>query len=291
MSQGRTSWEPKRWVDGASDAPPALQHGLRDAQALDVAPERIAKLAQRLGVGGGAAGLGVGVMGSSAAAVEAAVPASGVVAYKLWAYLSGAVALSGLALFVWSEATTSARPETNAADVVALQESVLPASEPRAIEPPVAAPTPVGAVAAQVGVEPVILDVNAKAPVLDPAKRPSRRGASAVTATESRPASQLTAARETLAKPRAALDPRAELAILNVAQDALAQAPRRALTLAEDHAQKFPEGVFAQEREVIAIGALLKLQRSDDASSRGRAFLAAFPTSTHAPRVQQMLGE
>jgi len=284
MSHGRTSWDPKRWVDGASDAPPALQPGLRDAQTLDVDPNRVAKLAERLGVGGGAAGLGVGVMGSSAAAVEAAVPASGVVAYKLWAYLSGAVALSGFSLFVWSEATTAAPPETNVAEVIALQESVTPVAEP-------AKPELVGTLAAQVGVEPVILDANVKAPVSDPVAQPSSRGASTVAVTENRPASPRRAAPEASSKARAALDPRAELAILNVAQDALAQAPRRALTLAEDHAEKFPEGVFAQEREVIAIGALLKLQRSDDATSRGRAFLAAFPTSTHAPRVQQMLGE
>lgn len=279
MSHGRTSWDPKRWVDGASDAPPALQPGLRDAQALDVDPDRVAKLAERLGVGGGAAALGVGVMGTTAAAV----PASGVVAYKLWAYLSGAVALSGVALVIWSEATTAAAaPETNVAEVIALQESVTRVAEPPKSEL-------VGTLAAPVGVEPVILDANAKAPVS--VVQPSLRVASTTAATENRPASPRRVAPEASAKARAVLDPRAELAILNVAQDALAQAPRRALTLAEDHAEKFPEGVFAQEREVIAIGALLKLQRSHDANSRGRAFLAAFPTSTHAPRVQQMLGE
>lgn len=289
MSHGRTSWDPKRWVDGASDAPPALQPGLRDAQALDVDPDRVAKLAERLGVGGGAAALGVGVMGSGLAAVEAAGPASSVVAYKLWAYLSGAVALSGLALYVWGEATAASATEINRADVVALHESETPAAEPLVAEPQAAEPTLVGLGAAQPEGAPVVLE-RRRAPVPDPAPPTSHR-ASGLSATENPPVSQRRWAAEAPAKPRAVLDPREELAILNQAQDALARAPRRALTLAEDHAEKFPEGVFAQEREVIAIGALLKLQRSHDATSRGRAFLATFPTSTHAPRVQQMLGE
>ena len=50
-----------------------------------------------------------------------------------------------------------------------------------------------------------------------------------------------------------------ELTLVTTAQSSLASSPSRALALAEEHARRFPEGALAQEREVVAITALLHL--------------------------------
>lgn len=49
---------------------------------------------------------------------------------------------------------------------------------------------------------------------------------------------------------------------------------------------RFPEGVLAQEREVVAIEALARAGKSADASSRAKAFLQKYPTSPHAAKVR-----
>lgn len=81
-----------------------------------------------------------------------------------------------------------------------------------------------------------------------------------------------------------------EIALLNRAQRALATDPRNALSLTERHAQQFPRGVLAQEREFIAIEALLSLGRSREAASRATRFRADFPGSAHLRRLDMLLG-
>jgi len=85
-------------------------------------------------------------------------------------------------------------------------------------------------------------------------------------------------------------DPLAELGLLDEAQRALETDPARALARAEVHRRRFPGGQYAQEREVIAIEALLELERFAAAEQRVRAFLRRFPASSHAVRVSR-LGE
>lgn len=270
MSPRRSSLEPRRWSEATSDAPEALRAALQDARDTNVGSERVARLAERLGVDSGAAA-GVGLSSVGAAGLGTA---SAVVSYKLWAYLSGVVAVSAVSIVMWSSLGPLDALDAHAAVATADVQDVLPSvadrDAPAVLQRthPSSAPLPVIARAKP--------SVDVSRPVAHLASR--RR----------LPTSADGPATETA---RGSPDPQAELTILNRAQDALAQAPRRALTLAEDHARAFPRGVFAQEREVIAIEALIKLQRSDDATARGRAFLATFPTSTHAPRVQHMLGE
>jgi hypothetical protein len=82
-----------------------------------------------------------------------------------------------------------------------------------------------------------------------------------------------------------------EVAILNRAQRIVARDPAGALSLAEDHARRFPSGALAQEREFIAIEALLGLGRRAEASARAAQFRAAFPGSAHARRLDLLLGD
>jgi hypothetical protein len=81
----------------------------------------------------------------------------------------------------------------------------------------------------------------------------------------------------------------AELTLLASAQDALASNPEVALSLAESHAARFPHAVMVQEREVIAIEALLRLGRVEAARARADRFYRAFPRSAHRARIESLL--
>jgi hypothetical protein len=86
--------------------------------------------------------------------------------------------------------------------------------------------------------------------------------------------------------PRAATAPRpSEAALLQKAQAALQQSPARALELTRRHQARFPQGVLAQEREVIAIEALRRLGRHDAAQARAAAFERRYSGSVHRPRL------
>ena len=88
----------------------------------------------------------------------------------------------------------------------------------------------------------------------------------------------------------AASDPRAELELLRRARRALAAEPQRALALTDDHAQRFAEGVFAQERELIAIEALARDGSTKAARTRAARFRASYPRSAHFERLRMLLG-
>jgi hypothetical protein len=86
-----------------------------------------------------------------------------------------------------------------------------------------------------------------------------------------------------------ASDPDAEVGLLQRAQDALSSDPARSLALASEHARRFPKGMLAEEREVLAIEALMKLGRSDEANARASRFRATYPSSTHLPRIESVV--
>lgn len=77
-----------------------------------------------------------------------------------------------------------------------------------------------------------------------------------------------------------------EPALLEQARRALSASPATALALAGQHAARFPHGVLAQEREVIAIEALRRLGRNAEADRRAAAFARAFPGSAHQRMVE-----
>jgi hypothetical protein len=76
-----------------------------------------------------------------------------------------------------------------------------------------------------------------------------------------------------------------EADLLQSAQAALRSNPRRALALTREHRRRFPNGALAQEREVIAIEALSKLGRTDDARGRAGRFKQQYPNSAHQRKV------
>ena len=90
--------------------------------------------------------------------------------------------------------------------------------------------------------------------------------------------------------PRLETDPEAELALIREAQDALRASPARALSLTDAHRRRFGDGTLAQEREVVAIDALVRLGRRDEARARAAALHRRWPRSAHGRRVDVLVG-
>jgi hypothetical protein len=76
-----------------------------------------------------------------------------------------------------------------------------------------------------------------------------------------------------------------EAELLERARAALASNPARALALTEQVRTRFPAGVLAQEREVIAIEALKRLGRSDEAARRAADFARRYPGSAYRKKL------
>lgn len=77
-----------------------------------------------------------------------------------------------------------------------------------------------------------------------------------------------------------------EYRLLRAARDAVERDPARALSLVAQHARSFPKGMLGQEREAIAINALIRLGRMAEARERGSRFVRAYPGSPHAKRIE-----
>jgi hypothetical protein len=78
-----------------------------------------------------------------------------------------------------------------------------------------------------------------------------------------------------------------EAALLERARAALATDPALSLSLVRRHRAEFPSGVLRQEREVIGIEALRRLDRRDEASRKAEEFRQKFPDSAHGRSVER----
>jgi hypothetical protein len=119
-----------------------------------------------------------------------------------------------------------------------------------------------------------------------PAEPHAQRGARPAKKTR-RPASLATAgpppsAAESI---ESASDVGRELELLARARRVVASDPARALQLTAEHARRFADGTLAQEREVLAIGALSRLGHRDLAAARARRFIERYPDSAHRVRL------
>jgi hypothetical protein len=93
------------------------------------------------------------------------------------------------------------------------------------------------------------------------------------------------------APPRTAEEALAEEArILGRAQSALGRGDaRRALRWIDRHARSFKSGALAEERERLAVEALLRLDRRADAEARAARFHRRYPRSVQGPRIRELL--
>lgn len=79
-----------------------------------------------------------------------------------------------------------------------------------------------------------------------------------------------------------------EIALLARAHDALHSKPAESLELCREHERKFAKGHFAQEREAVAIEALVYLGRREEAEKRWSSFRAHFPGSSHRVHLETL---
>lgn len=80
-----------------------------------------------------------------------------------------------------------------------------------------------------------------------------------------------------------------ELALLAEARRVLRSSPAQTLRLAAEHREHFDSGAFVEEREVLAIEALVRLGRRGQAASRAERFDRRYPRSIHAGRIAAVL--
>jgi hypothetical protein len=80
-----------------------------------------------------------------------------------------------------------------------------------------------------------------------------------------------------------------EIELLRDARLALKQSPARALELAESHARTYPGGKLSQERELMAITALVALGRRTAALARASRFEQSFPQSPYRKQIGELL--
>ncbi|WP_438035967.1 hypothetical protein [Sorangium sp. So ce204] len=78
--------------------------------------------------------------------------------------------------------------------------------------------------------------------------------------------------------------------LVDASRASLAQDPEAALAALERHQAEFPKGRLAEEREFIAIRALVRLGRADEARARAAAFFALYPSSSFAEPLRRIVG-
>jgi hypothetical protein len=79
-----------------------------------------------------------------------------------------------------------------------------------------------------------------------------------------------------------------EFSLITQAQ-ALRDRPVAALRVLSEHAKLYPQGALSQEREVLAVEALVNAGKLDEARARAARLEAAYPGSAHLPRVRSLL--
>jgi hypothetical protein len=188
----------------------------------------------------------------------------------VWALAGAGVALviGGAVFVLWSPSSPVAPSEPRSLATVA---EVAPS--PMTAE---AAPTPPSAAVVEAPAAPPADQIGSKPAVATP-ERPARSRAMAPGANT----------RASASKRGAGGDGVPETALLEQARAALHSRPAEALELTRRHQARFPSGVLAQEREVIAIEALERLGQREAASVRAAAFERRYRGSVHQPRLER----
>jgi hypothetical protein len=84
------------------------------------------------------------------------------------------------------------------------------------------------------------------------------------------------------------VEPESELSLIRRAE-ALRTRPAQALQVLAEHRELYPSGALAQEREVLAIEALLRSGSRVQAEARAEALERRYPASPHLRRVRVLL--
>ena len=269
----------------ASDAPEDLRRGLQGLRSVAPSADRLAALGARLGVpepGASQAGPPKRVPASTGRALlgKVIVGAGVVVTAGLWLLSSRSPEERNPTPGDARETTVEKPPQ-----VIALEPA--PPSAKRGSTAPDATPssTPTVAVpptepSAGTPVE-LLADPGAKgeggtarSDVAAPGKNAPARSKPG---TRQPPSSSASPALQT------------EMDLLREARASLPVDPGEALAFAEQHRARFPRGALTQEREILAITALVKLGRKSEATDRAARFRSAYPGSAYLRQIDRLL--
>jgi hypothetical protein len=287
-----------------------LERGLEAAQSSGPTPEQLQALERRVLAGLGATALATtAVTMAKTAGAQGAGAAAGWLSAgsaKLVVTLVATVTVGGGSVAVWqavnakaSRSAAVAQPARVSAraperrlhpELPATVQSPAPAPEtpaPVQAPPPLSAGTGPAFAPSPLAPAPIVAGwVNTDRPTLSQATaRPSRPAlpppASArFLNVEATRAASGQAERETVDE---------ELSLLARANRARAKSPALALTLADEHARRFPDSGMEQECELIAITALVDLGQTGEAQRRAARFARAHPGSVYQSRIDKAL--
>lgn len=261
---------------------------LEAARADRVDDERIERLALRLGPllgppGGGGGGGGGGP--AKAAATATAAKGGGVIAAAKGLALVAALGAAGT--FVWIERGPSASETAHetAETAETTERPSAPTSRPEATPTTEASPEPPPAP------EPSARDG------LEATRGSAQRSPRGVRTVHEEPLQQAaepaptsTASPSSTPPPTTTVaDAPTEISLVRGAMSALGSSPASALAQADQHARLYPHGALADDREVIAIDALVRLGRRGDAEERAGRFRTERPGSPSIRRIDRIL--
>jgi hypothetical protein len=84
-------------------------------------------------------------------------------------------------------------------------------------------------------------------------------------------------------------NPETEISLLKRARETLARNPGTSFALAEEHRKTYARGRLGQEREVIAITALMRLGRPSAARERAEQFKRTYPGSAYLGQIERVV--
>ncbi|HEX2880564.1 MAG TPA: hypothetical protein VHO25_13620, partial [Polyangiaceae bacterium] len=97
------------------------------------------------------------------------------------------------------------------------------------------------------------------------------------------------ATRSVVAAPSTVVPARSEVELLQTASTVLGGNPAEALQLCEEHRKLYPGGAMSQEREMIAVTALVRLGRQEEAYSRAEQFRRNYPKSAYLRQIDKVV--
>jgi hypothetical protein len=264
--------DPKRWLDDPENAPDGAPELLRQGEKPPALSNAI-KAASAVALANAAIGTASASLGVTAK----------IVAVVLAVGAGGGVALVAKHVSDSHEGRSSA-PRSH--EVAAPPSIIRPAVRPQMPEVPSIA-------------REIVEAVSPAEPLQDPAQHPVQDVArSAEAARTHGPATPRTRRREVGIEPPPAIAPEhlvapslvEEATLLEQARGALRSDPARALSIVETHARRHPNASLRAETELIAVDALVRLGRHDEARARGEAALRADQRSLYSSRIQRILG-
>jgi hypothetical protein len=264
--------DPARLFDAASDTTDAVRAVLRSGQRGLPGPDQLARLAARLPLGPLPPPTRPGVALRPIASIVVPSVLPGVIVGAVLGLVVVAGWIVRDAVLSRRDDSTAATVATNVAAPIAPPRTVAPSAAPRAADAPVdpARARAIASAAPRVAAAPgasIEMPQN-EAPIAIASDAPAGAG--------SPPA------------PGTAADVETEVHLLQRAQSVLGADPGAALALTVEHARRFPGGALGQERELIAVTALLALGRRPEAQARAASLLERFPASAYRGRLESL---